>query len=71
MSNGHGPKDGIKFVADTATVIVDGVAFRVGDVQPLVEYFAKYPGQSFNVTATVVGDAGSTDDTAEAPVTGS
>ena len=67
MSNGPSPKDGIKFQASSAIIMVDGVAFQVTDIEPLAEYFAKYPGARFNVTATVVGDAGSAADSPKAP----
>lgn len=71
MSNGHKP--GIEFHAESATVLADGVAFKCGeeDVKRIAEYFAEYNSPSFSVSATVVGDAGSTGDIPEAPASGS
>lgn len=69
MSNGHGPKDGVKFSGTFLSVTQDGVVSFKTDDPDVISYFADKDGQSFNVTATVAGDAGSTGDLPEAPAT--
>lgn len=67
MSNGHGPKDGIKFKAAVVGSSPEGVVTFKSDDPRVYDYFSEHMDYTVNVTATVVGDAGSTDDIPKVP----
>jgi hypothetical protein len=61
MSNGHKP--GIEFSAKSISVTPDGVVcFVADDANAVYEYFSKWIGARFDVSATVDGDARSAGD---------
>lgn len=69
MSNGHAP--GIKFKSKLVGITPEGVvSFKADDAQRVIRYFSEYPTAEYDVTATVVGDAGSAGDLPETPESG-
>jgi hypothetical protein len=65
MSNGHKP--GWKGQAECTGVSEDGtVSFKSTDAS-FAEYFRQWVATTFDVDATVAGDAGSTGDIPQAP----